>query len=288
MKKILLLAIIMTSLAAKGQLVKNGGFEETFTDVWGNVLPKYWNANFWFMMIDTNTLDKPHSGLRGYVLINNNKPNGYDTVVGNLHTRFALGSIPLKFNAYVKYNPYSANERFLMKATLYNRSLGGDMDTLAVAFIEPDNSNRIINWTKFETKFNYRKNIRPDSAEVIIYASQRNSYTPFTSLVVDDVDFTDTISALSVHDFRKAALIKVYPNPASSLVTINVQNENANDYIINVLDIAGRRLTTTKVFSEISPTVEIDINNFENGIYFISVSTADLKIKETHKIVILK
>ncbi len=78
--------------------------------------------------------------------------------------------------------------------------------------------------------------------------------------------------------------IKIYPNPANNFININFNNSNENNYKVNIYNLLGQEI----FFKEYHPSneISIDVKEFEDGIYFIKISSKD-KIY-TSKIIIQK
>jgi photosystem II stability/assembly factor-like uncharacterized protein len=77
---------------------------------------------------------------------------------------------------------------------------------------------------------------------------------------------------LATAAFENAAKFKVYPNPATSIVTISTPNvDTAN---LSVTDLSGK-VVMTKSLSGIENTV--DISNLSTGAYFFEVSSNNIK-----------
>ena len=68
---------------------------------------------------------------------------------------------------------------------------------------------------------------------------------------------------MGINDFsNKQAQINIYPNPASSIVTVNAKNINQ----LTLFNVVGNLITTTN-------KNQIDVSNFNDGVYFIQVQT---------------
>lgn len=66
--------------------------------------------------------------------------------------------------------------------------------------------------------------------------------------------------------------ISIYPNPAKSLSTIVFNSENESNYVLNIMDISGRKvssITGKTVFGE--NKVEINLSELASGLYQIEV-----------------
>jgi hypothetical protein len=77
--------------------------------------------------------------------------------------------------------------------------------------------------------------------------------------------------------------ISVYPNPANEEVIIS-SKETSEDYFMIFCDLTGRTIYSLKNIS--GEKSIINTSDFENGIYFLSVETANGKIISQKKIVV--
>lgn len=79
-------------------------------------------------------------------------------------------------------------------------------------------------------------------------------------------------NTLSTQSFENAAKFKVFPNPASSTVTIAA--ENADSYNLSVTDVTGK-IVMTKSLNGIENT--LDISSLSTGAYFFELSSDNTK-----------
>jgi photosystem II stability/assembly factor-like uncharacterized protein len=77
---------------------------------------------------------------------------------------------------------------------------------------------------------------------------------------------------LGTQNFENATKFKVYPNPASSMVTISAAN--ADSYKLSVTDITGK-VVMTKSLNGIENT--LDISSLSTGAYFFELSSDNIK-----------
>ena len=73
--------------------------------------------------------------------------------------------------------------------------------------------------------------------------------------------------------------LKVYPNPASSLLIIDI--ENPGNFIVKLTGISGQTTISQK-------STTIDISGLTNGIYILTVFDSDNKLISTNKVAIIK
>ena len=66
--------------------------------------------------------------------------------------------------------------------------------------------------------------------------------------------------------------IKIYPNPASQNIIVEVKSQHINNYNIEIIDLLGNILYSSKSNQNRN---DINISNYTNGIYFVRVNTGD-------------
>ena len=67
--------------------------------------------------------------------------------------------------------------------------------------------------------------------------------------------------------------IKIYPNPATDLVTISY-TLNTSNAIVEIYDLSGRSIAQ-KVLSSSSGTIQLQTNTYQAGIYIVVVKEND-------------
>lgn len=91
----------------------------------------------------------------------------------------------------------------------------------------------------------------------------------------------------STNDLSNDIAINVFPNPASTQVAVNLDlTETVADMTIQIMDVAGRTLSTRALNNVQNVNETFDVSTLTNGIYFMHVST-DLGI-QTQRFVISK
>jgi choice-of-anchor B domain-containing protein len=78
---------------------------------------------------------------------------------------------------------------------------------------------------------------------------------------------------LGVNNNQFSQGLSIYPNPSSIFVNINSKTELLE--IINIFDISGKQILNLKNINSLSKI--IDISNFSNGIYFLSINNKAIK-----------
>jgi hypothetical protein len=103
------------------------------------------------------------------------------------------------------------------------------------------------------------------------------------------MDGSTAVDSIDVHINQTASInepdpvqvgMTVYPNPASSMITVNTVGLSG-DYSVRVTDVLGK-----VVYADEAGAIEkIDVSNFKNGVYLISVSENGEAI-QTRRIVV--
>ena len=89
------------------------------------------------------------------------------------------------------------------------------------------------------------------------------------SIFVTDVDETG-VNDISIND------LKVYPNPTSGLLNVQIPNYSDNELTIIIRNILGKAVQIQE-FSNILGTfnTQINLKDFESGIYFMDFMIKD-------------
>lgn len=90
------------------------------------------------------------------------------------------------------------------------------------------------------------------------------------TLYVDNVYFSKD-AAGSVSDAAGSG-IRVYPNPATSLLNIDLSKGNFGIETVEIADIHGRTVQTTEVNSNQS-ALEINVQSLQSGVYFVNLKS---------------
>ena len=89
---------------------------------------------------------------------------------------------------------------------------------------------------------------------------------------LDSVDVVFNFGLASVKEVKKEVLFTINPNPATDYVYVSVNNNNEMD--VKIVDVLGN----TILVDTMNDSKTINVSQFKNGIYFISISTKDKKV----------
>ena len=83
-------------------------------------------------------------------------------------------------------------------------------------------------------------------------------------------------STLNVNEIPANENIKIYPNPNKGLVTINFdENTILENVSIKVFDIIGKLIYESKNLEIINNSLNINLENATNGVYFITIQNKE-------------
>jgi len=102
------------------------------------------------------------------------------------------------------------------------------------------------------------------------------------SLLIDDIEIEMLVGT---NEVISNDAFDIYPNPAKNHLLIDLDfDENIEHLQISLVDITGRTLST-KVFENYSKgSLQFDINDYPNGVYFINIQADEATI--TQKIIV--
>lgn len=116
---------------------------------------------------------------------------------------------------------------------------------------------------------------RTDSVDLAAYNNQPEVMLLFrtnsnwgNNLYIDNINIT-SYSTVGIHKNELLADVKVYPNPSSGKIKIDGLNKTGGATEIKVMNMIGQEIITTSTSEN---EVLIDLTNYDNGAYFISIS----------------
>ena len=84
-------------------------------------------------------------------------------------------------------------------------------------------------------------------------------------------------STLNVTETPANENIKIYPNPTKGVVTINFDKNTIYESIsIKVFDIIGKLIYENKNLEIINNSLNINLENSNNGVYFITIQNKEI------------
>ena len=89
---------------------------------------------------------------------------------------------------------------------------------------------------------------------------------------IDSVDLIFNFGIANVKSIDKSIKFNVSPNPASNIVSINVDSNSEMDF--KIVDVLGNVVLK----DVINNSKKVDVSNYNNGLYFITVSSKDRSI----------
>jgi len=107
------------------------------------------------------------------------------------------------------------------------------------------------------------------------FTNQANIYFDYNFPILTNIEST-TIEALSASNFEINDVV-ISPNPTSDF--INIQFKNAADFKTEIYDIVGKQIGNFK------NTNQIDVSNFNSGIYIIKITDFESKTVKTQKFI---
>ena len=79
--------------------------------------------------------------------------------------------------------------------------------------------------------------------------------------------------------------VKTYPNPVQDNLNIRFTIKNPQDFTVVIMDITGKKVLV-KEYMRVQPgeVKEVDMQNYHAGIYMISVTSQDQKVRRVYKV----
>ena len=93
-------------------------------------------------------------------------------------------------------------------------------------------------------------------------------------------------ASTNINGVSSLTTLEMFPNPASSNVTLKIGLESLNDVSISILDVSGK-LVKTVAYNQLKGThfIDIDVSDFVSGMYVVNVQAGEFV---TSKSLVLK
>ncbi len=142
-----------------------------------------------------------------------------------------------------------------------------------------------IGWTQTVDKFiNLGLDLNRINTNRMFYlngGTWNTSEIPGTVMIRPVVSMTDL--ALTSPHFASPAELKIYPNPASAYLYIELKsNSDFSGYYVNIIDIYGRTLLYER-WEENSP---VNIQGLKGGLYFVKMENTEKRVLSIQKLII--
>lgn len=131
----------------------------------------------------------------------------------------------------------------------------------------------VMSWGNFSIPLSYQSTSFPDSAIIVLSASNANGATISTNsyLYIDNLSFLNTIY-LATADISKPTL-RIFPNPVTS--QINIENPAVNKAcLIEVFDMNGKLMIQRNVPASFG-TITVDVSNLTSGSYLLKMKSGN-------------
>ena len=316
MKKLLLSAIaLFTIMSAGAQNPLNGGMETWVAGPLGAPNdPTSWNStnvlnNIFLPGNSTSVVQDATPGnfvggalgakITTVTITNNPDP----TSIPSVHGLLFYGSVstsPLGFKSgrpnttratcltfNYKYAPSGTDSAVVVSyLTKWNTSGIPKRDTVAMSYF-PIGTTATMTAANSPIWYSaaYMSSGNPDSLHVYL-SSSIGSYLPASNptpqpgsiLWIDDVVVNTNWCAVGIKENSAAASIKVYPNPASNMLTISAGNEEITK--AEIFDVTGKKIG---VFAFDAMKAKVNVENLSNGLYIYKILNKNNEVIDTGK-----
>lgn len=126
---------------------------------------------------------------------------------------------------------------------------------------------------------------RAECINMTPYAGQSKVFVMFrattgygNNIYVDDINMSSTVCATGVAEIAADNTLKLYPNPANSLVNVSFNLADKSEVIVNVYNTLGEIVySENKGEMTGAQIVTINTENFSNGIYMVELVAGETK-----------
>lgn len=189
----------------------------------------------------------------------------------------ALSQRPFSIEGSLKFVPAGADTMiWVYLFTKWNAGTSS-RDTIAVGGFAASSTGG--NWYNFKDTVQYTSTTTPDTFSILIVGGVSNQGS---KLWVDDLKFTGLPTGVMHLDADDA--LKLYPNPASNVVNVSVDNHMIG-YTARVFDLQCRLVDE---FSLKNASDTFAVNNYEKGNYVFNLFDTKNQLAASRKFTVVK
>ena len=114
--------------------------------------------------------------------------------------------------------------------------------------------------------------------DIVLRFVNLNDYS--NSTFIDNIALNST---LSNEENTLANLVQMYPNPTSTIVSIQIDSSINDTIDIQIMNSLGQIIDEINQAVDANTTI-IDVNNYQSGLYFVNIAAGNLQT--TKKLII--
>jgi len=165
---------------------------------------------------------------------------------------------------FLPNNEFNVNDMVCLAMNDCNRQLGNDNSDFL------DNFYNVFQLNSLNTVFQYQVTTIDSSTKQL----------KITNTNGDDAYFISAKLSITTKEFSK---VTVFPNPVESSLNINLESVPEMNYKFVFYDLTGKPV---KVLDDLSAKIiSIDINDLQNGVYFLTILNDKGIVQKTEKII---
>jgi hypothetical protein len=281
---ILLILVIATTIKVDAQ-IPNNGFEN-----W-NTFPGYMDPQGWAttnpfgMYTVTQSNDHFPLSIGNYsakIECDLSYSNACAFVMtgtgGDPQPAFPISGHPTSLTGYYKFLPLN-NDSMFIRIQLY---LSGNIVSVGQYY----QTSTLSNWTSFNIPLSSYTSA--DHGCIVISTSNLIQLSSIDSsdyicrpngnsiVYIDNLNFDELITSTQEQTSENTAF-RLYPNPASDIVILDLTNESNIDLTLNIYNVIGT-LVKSEMVKQNQP--QINIEDLSNGVYMVEIKSKDQTLNQ--------
>jgi hypothetical protein len=186
------------------------------------------------------------------------------------HVKFPITGHPNGLTGYYKFSPLN-NDTMTIRLKVFN-----GMSMVANAVLQ--STAAAVNWTSFNITLSIYATA--DSASITCAAYNPSSIHSMPQgnsvLYIDNFNFDNLITSVAgQNDVNNA--FSLYPNPASDMLTLNIEGEKINEQVIIIYNMMGVMVKTEIIKQN---QQQINLGDLSNGVYNVALKSKDLTVNK--------
>ena len=193
--------------------------------------------------------------------------------------------------ALLKYVFYYGNSDFTNAAMMLNQFNPGTQDEADYKFLLSVDL-KVVNdgWDAISASeiSQLETIIEKETYNSNFAVSLLNNTATYRDYLLEEVNLPEVLKTSDIrHIDSETSYLNIYPNPAGNRVHVELIQNNGEDFKIQLFDVSGK-LITNYTATIVAGGIDLDIENLNNGFYFITLTDSGTGFIEKGKIVKMK
>lgn len=192
-----------------------------------------------------------------------------DSLTGTPVSGFPYTGRPASLTGKWQYMAFGNDQGYVSIGLTKWNTVSNKRDTIgSTTYLLP---GMVMGWADFSIDIGYASQAAPDSAMIVFSPSNGLNATDNSYIFVDELKFSDFPANVNATN-APTSNIKVYPNPATGRINLDLGRQIAGPVFVNLIDMLGKTVRSY-FFDDNQQYCAVDLSNIAPGPYNAQIQT---------------